>query len=231
MFFGLAARNLLHRGARVRRERPAEKIVDAFDGAERIALDRLEAHVEKLRGGRAIAHGEERVERARPAVGPICGDTFRLCAVAERAAQHRRMARHRRHDAQRIAMRVDDARVGVAFEQAREREQMARRFEHPAVARALRLQVLQEAMVKVEAELLRRALEPVLIRRDVVRRVELDAHEDLRRDRDALLRQICGDRMNAHELRRQAIGPAEPRGRLRRARARRRPRSAPPRGT
>ena len=69
-------------------------------------------------------------------------------------------------------------------------------------------------MVKVEAEFLRRAFEPVLIRRDVVRRVELDAHEDLRRDRDALLRQVGRDRVNAHELRREAIGPCEPRRRL-----------------
>ena len=58
-------------------------------------------------------------------------------------------------------------------------------------------------------EALRRFFEPILIRRHVVRRVELDAHEDLRRDRDTFLRQIGRDRMDAHELRRQPIGPAE----------------------
>ena len=179
----------LHRRARVTRQRPTEKIVDALDGAERIALDRLEIHVEELRCRRAIAHGEKLIERARPTIRPISGNSLRICAVAERAPQHRRMTRHRRHHAQRIAMRVDDARVGITLEQACEREQVARRLQHPTIAGAFRLQVLQEAMVKIEAELLRRVFEPVLVRRNVVRRVELDAHEDLRSDRDALLRQ------------------------------------------
>ncbi len=128
-------------------------------------------------------------------------------------------------------MSVDDARVGIALEQSFEREQVSRRFEHPARAGAancscicgtpaihggrLRLQVLKEAMMKVEAKPLRGVLEPILIRRHVVRRMELDAHEHLRRDRDAFLRQVGRDRMDAHELRRQPIGPAEPRARLR----------------
>ena len=48
-----------------------------------------------------------------------------------------------------------------------------------------------------------------------MRRVELDAHEDLRVDRDALLRQIGRDRMNSHELRREPVRPVESRLRAR----------------
>ena len=81
-------------------------------------------------------------------------------------------------------------------------------------------EVLQEAMVEIEAEGLRCVFELVLIRRDVVRRMELNAHEDLRGDRDALLRQVRRDRVDPHELGRQAIGPREPRRNPRRRPAR-----------
>ena len=85
---------------------------------------------------RAIAHGEKLVERSGPAIGPVGGDLDRVSVVAERAPQHRRVARHRGHDAQRIAMRVNDACVGIALEQTLESEQVTGRFEHPPCAAA-----------------------------------------------------------------------------------------------
>ena len=45
---------ILHRGARFVRQGPTQEVVDALDGAERIALDRFEIDVEELRGRRAI---------------------------------------------------------------------------------------------------------------------------------------------------------------------------------
>ena len=51
---------ILHRRTRCARQRPTQEIVDALDGAQGIALDRLEVDVEKLRRRRAIAHGEGR---------------------------------------------------------------------------------------------------------------------------------------------------------------------------
>src|SRR5690606_9090549 len=83
-----------HRIARFAGQRPAEELVDALDRRERLALDVVVRDVEELIGRREIADRKEAVERAGPAARPVRRDLGRLRTVAERAAQHRRMARH-----------------------------------------------------------------------------------------------------------------------------------------
>ena len=164
-------------------------------------------HVEDLRRWevRLLAHRH----RAREPVGerprPLGPDRVRVDVVAGHAAQHGDQARERGDDLQRIAMRLDDARVGILGEERVERPEMARALQHPALRRTPPLEVLQLAAMRRVDPAQIGPVEPRLVARDAMRGREQHAREVVRGERDALLRQLRAHRVHRLEAGDQAV--------------------------
>ena len=166
-------------------------LVEPADRLDLAPDERVEVEVEDARGRQrcGVARAHRRLEAGRQPRRPLGADRARVDRVARHAAQQRREGDQRRDDAQRVAVRLHDARVRVLGEQRVQRPQVAGRLQHPAPGRCAPLEVLEPAPVRrVERAMVDR-LEPALVVADAVRRREQDRRELVRRDRDALLRQ------------------------------------------
>src|SRR6185312_11503712 len=140
-----------------------------------------------------------------PAFGDLSSDLEPVQRAGEGLAQQCGELGHGGQHRHGIAVNEHKARVRIDRIDCIEREDVVRAFQKPLSRAGLALQMLQEAFVEAVRFDMAVCLEPALIRRDVVRGVETQALENLRRYVGAFLRRIRGKRMKLADSGRQSL--------------------------
>src|SRR4030095_2833614 len=96
---------------------------------------------------RAVARGEGGFEAGVQALDQIASDGVWIDALAERRVDGDGEAGQRCRHLERIAMQVDDARVGIGCEDVLDPENVRRRLEDPPFSAMSPLQMLEDAAV------------------------------------------------------------------------------------
>ena len=132
LVLGVRSEPALHRRLGRRREREAEEIVDAPDLLHGIRDEvRIRDVVERARAAPSRTDDRPR-HRPHGAVGELRADLARIDAVAEDRAPVGHHAAIGRHHPRRVAVGLDDLRVGEDVEQRVEVLEVMRRLAEPA---------------------------------------------------------------------------------------------------
>ena len=149
------------------------------------------------------------LQHLRPENGKFGANEGRVCVIAEDAAQHDGEAGGGGDDIERLAVGLDDERVGVGVEQCAEREHVGWGLQHPAPRGVTKLQVLEKLPVAGVGRAHVAALKPGAVRGDIEKGVELVAQEGVAHDGDAFLRKLRSGEMDGLEIRREPVEPRE----------------------
>jgi hypothetical protein len=186
-----------------------QRTVEGFEGSDRVAHQVGIAQVHDLRRRdrpriAKLCHAVEQVRRllADEQLGENRSVEVAVAALPVEGAQQ---IRDRRHDAQRVAVGLDDARVGIAREELPQmRQVIGRRLAEPAAPGLLPLQRFQHALVVSVDRRGIRAVHVLVIGGDLVEGHDRVAHEAEAPERGVLRGQVPRDLVHRLDLRRHA---------------------------
>ncbi len=144
-----------------------------------------------------------------PAFQHFLGQRRLIQPIAEPPAQHLGKAGARGQDLEGIAVRQDDARIGIDLQQGLQGQQVTGRLEHPPLTGAAPLQMLQKLTVKLVYRPLILAVVPGPVGRHGIHGFEGVAAEIVAGNGNALLGQPGVNQVHRFKIRHQQIEPLQ----------------------